>query len=263
MNLDLDDILDGWDASRDEVAARLVTGDDGCEFVQLRVDLGLLQMTLDGRPDGSRPGESATVYERVRRKLARDEELREEDFDALHRELQQYNYRRLALSGLAERALREEDLTRGQGLLHRTFRDLQRCLDILAILRAHDPQWDEAQAVLVPTLTFNRVRLMTNLRVAQHRYEEAIEEAERGIYDLNQTLADAGYDEAQRQDNAAIAYLRQVAQRLREQYGITQTLRERLCSAIEREDFETAARLRDELRGRRLDDLQPRLPHAD
>jgi len=259
MNLDLDDILDGWDTTRDEVAARIITASDGGEFVQLRVDLGLLQMSLDGRPDGA----DATIYEQVRDQIARDETLSEDDLDALHRELQQFNYRRLALSGLAERALREEDVIRGRALLHRTFRDLRRCLDILTILREHDSQWDEAQAVLIPTLTFNRVRLMTNLRVAERRYEEAIEEAEQGVYELDQALAEAGYDEPQREDNAAIAYLRQLARRLREQYGITQTLRERLCSAIEQEDFETAARLRDELRGRRLDGLQPRLPHAD
>ena len=34
---------------------RVVAGDDGREKIQLRVDLGILQMEMDGRPDGARP----------------------------------------------------------------------------------------------------------------------------------------------------------------------------------------------------------------
>jgi protein-arginine kinase activator protein McsA len=51
-----------------------------------------------------------------------------------------------------------------------------------------------------------------------------------------------------------------MGRRLREQHGITLTLKEQLDNAIEREDFEPAARLRDELRCRRQNDVQLKLP---
>ncbi|MBU0616499.1 MAG: UvrB/UvrC motif-containing protein, partial [Planctomycetes bacterium] len=93
--------------------------------------------------------------------------------------------------------------------------------------------------------------------------DEAIEEAEMGIRDLSQALAQAGLEPQRREENPAIAYLDQMGRRLREQHGITLTLKEQLDDAIEREDFEAAARLRDELRRRRQDDLQLKLPSPE
>ena len=47
-------MLSGWDFDPDRVSVRIVTGDDGRDKIQLRLDLGLLQMEFDGRPDGAR-----------------------------------------------------------------------------------------------------------------------------------------------------------------------------------------------------------------
>ena len=55
MSNDLSRILDDWKFQPDEVMVRIVPGDDGRSKIQLRVDLGILQMEMDGRPDGFRP----------------------------------------------------------------------------------------------------------------------------------------------------------------------------------------------------------------
>ena len=47
-------MLSGWDFDPDRVSVRIVTGDDGRDKLQLRLDLGLLQMEFDGRPDGAK-----------------------------------------------------------------------------------------------------------------------------------------------------------------------------------------------------------------
>jgi hypothetical protein len=263
MNLDLNGLIEDWYCRQDEVCARLITGVDNEEILQLRVDLGILQMYPDGRPDGQRYHGLPSVcdYFEHERQFGRD--LSEEDWRELHRELQQYNYRRLALSSLAEEALHERDFERGRAYLQRTLRDIDRCLTILRKLGENDEEWDSPLAILVPTLVFNRARLLTRLRAAENRYDEAIEEAESGIRDLSQALAEAGFEPEQRAQNPAVAYLDQMGQRLREQHGITLTLQERLDEAVEREDFETAARLRDELRRRRQSDLQPKLPFPE
>ena len=54
-NLDLNDLLEGWPHEPGQVKARKIVGRDGCEKIQLRIDLGLIQMELNGRPDGVRP----------------------------------------------------------------------------------------------------------------------------------------------------------------------------------------------------------------
>ena len=52
MNLDLNTLIEGWNRAPGEIAARIVRGMDGADLVQLRVDLGVLQMYPAGRPDG-------------------------------------------------------------------------------------------------------------------------------------------------------------------------------------------------------------------
>ena len=255
MNLDLDELLVGWNASTDEVCARLVECETGECLVQLRVDLGLLQMALDGRPDGERFHGLPSVREFFEHEVAVGRELAADDWRELHRELQQFNYRRLALSNLVEAAMREQRPREAGDHLKRTLSDIDHCLAILQLLRANPEHWDGPLATLIPTLIFNRARLMARLRSVEQRYDEAIEEAESGIRQLEELIgtADCGDDELL-QENPAVSYLRQMAQRIREQHGINLTLQEQLDAAIEQEDFEAAARLRDELRRRRESD---------
>ena len=54
MSLDLNTILKDWPYESGTVKVRKITGLDGREKLQLRVDLGLLQMEITGRPDGRR-----------------------------------------------------------------------------------------------------------------------------------------------------------------------------------------------------------------
>ncbi len=263
MNLDLNELLGDWNCSGDEVSARVIQGEDGNAVVQLRVDLGVLQMFLDGRPDGLRYHGLPSVYDYFEHESRVGRALTDEDWQELHRELQQYNYRRLALSSLAEEGFREKDLERGRSYLQRTLRDIERCLATLRKLRENEEEWDGALAILVPTLIFSRARLVTRSRIAEERFDEAIEEAELGVRELKQALAESGLNEEQREENPAVAHLQQVAHRLREQHGIALTLKERLDEAVEREDFKLAARLRDELRRRRQNHLQPKLPSPE
>jgi hypothetical protein len=55
MNPDISELLDKWPYESGRINARLVKGKDGQPRIQVRLDLGLLQMHTDGRPDGQRP----------------------------------------------------------------------------------------------------------------------------------------------------------------------------------------------------------------
>lgn len=55
MNRDLTEILKEWPYEPGELHVRLIEGADGEPKLQVRLDLGLLQMNAEGRPDGEQP----------------------------------------------------------------------------------------------------------------------------------------------------------------------------------------------------------------
>lgn len=71
MNLDIQGILDRWPYKPGEVNVRRIMGDDGKEKIQLRLDLGMLQMEVTGRPDGRQPHGYTSLLEYYRAQLDR------------------------------------------------------------------------------------------------------------------------------------------------------------------------------------------------
>ena len=55
MRVDITDILNDWPYEPGQITARRIRGDDGSDKVQLRLEMGLMQMELTGRPDGMKP----------------------------------------------------------------------------------------------------------------------------------------------------------------------------------------------------------------
>ncbi len=55
MDVDLTKILSQWPFEPGKINVRLIEGEDGEHKIQVRLDLGILQMELDWRPDGVRP----------------------------------------------------------------------------------------------------------------------------------------------------------------------------------------------------------------
>jgi len=55
MNADISKLLREWPFESGKLNVRLIQGEDGDPRVQMRLDLGILQMHVEGRPDGQRP----------------------------------------------------------------------------------------------------------------------------------------------------------------------------------------------------------------
>ncbi len=68
MRRDLDEAIQGWpyDPEPGEIIAREVQARDGRTVVQVRVELGVLQLEMSGRPDGTRPHGFATYLAYLR-----------------------------------------------------------------------------------------------------------------------------------------------------------------------------------------------------
>ena len=114
MNVDISHILEQWDYQPGQVVVRRFTGKDGVEKIQLRVDLGLLQMNAEGRPDGKRPLGYASLFEHYRARLLKHVAenqgsdagfmLQAEDCARLQIEALQYHHRYICLLQLEDYA---------------------------------------------------------------------------------------------------------------------------------------------------------------
>ena len=63
MSQDIDAALRGWEFKPGEVQARQVQAEDGRQVLQMRMDLGIIQMEAEGRPDGTRPNDFPTYFQ--------------------------------------------------------------------------------------------------------------------------------------------------------------------------------------------------------
>src|SRR3954468_18892751 len=102
MSFDISGILEHWDYEPGKVVVRKFKAKDGKEKLQLRVDLGLLQMNAQGRPDGKRPFGHVSLLDYYSAKLQKyavkhegSEEgfaLKPEDCSKLQLEALQYHH---------------------------------------------------------------------------------------------------------------------------------------------------------------------------
>ncbi|HEY4283329.1 MAG TPA: hypothetical protein VGM62_09705, partial [Chthoniobacterales bacterium] len=128
MSLDLNTILKDWPHETGTIKVRKVAGLDGKEKLQLRIDLGILQMELTGRPDGARPHncESLLSYHQLKaaHALAQGDtyDLSTEQCAELQQEGIQYYHRYLSLFQINDYAA--------------VVRDTQRNLDLFDFVAA-------------------------------------------------------------------------------------------------------------------------------
>ncbi len=253
MSRDISRILDDWQFDPDEVKVRIVHGTDGREKLQMRVDLGVLQMELDGRPDGSEPDGAPSWLDHYERQRRAHEEahpdsapyvLDEEACARLWREGVQYYHRYLALWHL--------------GRCDLCARDTARNLRLFAFVRAHSPderttlQFDQWR----PYVTMMHARAIASPLVERGRFGDAFRAIDEGI-DAIRDFLDA-YGQSHRVDECAeLVSLERWREELLDRVSeddlsepevAAEALRRRLEEAVAAEQFEEAARLRDEIR---------------
>lgn len=121
MNLDISEILKDWPYEPGKVTVRKIRGADGQEKIQLRLDLGLLQMATTGRPDGARPHGEESYLAYYEHQLAQHKaehgndkgfELDEKACELLRNESVMYYHRYLAAFVLEDYEDVERDTAR-------------------------------------------------------------------------------------------------------------------------------------------------------
>lgn len=246
MSKDIGLILHGWDSNPDEVTVRRINGLDGTPKVQMRLDLGVLQMEVEGRPDGKRPHGYESLLEYYEDRLERYRALNGDDMGfeldadscaALKQESMQYYYRYLSLFHLGE--------------YPDVIRDTQRNLRAFDFIR----EWAATDEDRSSCEQFRPYVLMMNTRaqacrdLEEQQFDSALQEIEIGIErieDFFLTLERSDMIESCRE----IAFLRDWSERIRDNRPLTaaEKLRRELSSAVECEDYERAAQLRDQIK---------------
>ena len=242
MSKDITSVLTGWDYEPDELQVRIVKGDDGLDKLQMRLDLGLVQMELSGRPDGARPlGCESFLDAHERRARAAAAEGKEYELSLDHcaeltREGYQYYHRYLAAFHLQRYDL--------------VARDTERNLRLFAFVVAHAArprdkiQLDQYR----PYVTMMKTRALGHTALGRNEYAGALAAIDEGIEAIRQFLRD--YDQTDNEAECAeLGFLLRWRREVEGErpVGPAERLEEQLALAVALEDYEEAARLRDQL----------------
>lgn len=249
MKQDISDILHAWEFNP-EANVRNFMGDDGIPKLQVRVDQGafqgILQLNLDGRPDGKRPYGEAFALDYFRRlqgveegagakkvHFSLDRQACGELFDESSRMYARYVF-----------LLQLKDYDR-------VIRDTEHNMAIFRFVNEY-AEHAEDQVNLEKwwpyILRINAVAQVLQAADAQE-YDRAlalVAQAQERLAQLTEVEAEEFHVERQRSQEA----LDELAKQLRGQKPLSrrEILEQRLQEAIEHDAFERAATIRDELK---------------
>ena len=252
---DITKVLQNWDYRLGRVDARRVKGEDGADKLQLRIDLGLLQMNAQYRPDGKRPFGHPTLLDHVanrREEFRKKHSGKDDNFSInpdecakLQQEAIQYHHRSICNFELEDYEAVE--------------RDTEHILELLDFVQDYAVEDEIGQSFqqFRPQTIMMQIRAIGTELIAENNYEAAIAEITDAIDDLNRFYTEMGREELV--DNSMEVqslreWLKDVEKEAAEKKPVTQgeKLQHKLKKAIEREDYEAAAKLRDQLS--KLDD---------
>jgi hypothetical protein len=244
---DLRRILKGWpyDPEQD---ARIVHGDDGRELLQVRTPLGIEQYEMDGRPDGLRAHgmESALEYHLHRLNQAKfagreaDFELSPQECGELFNEGTLYYFRYVRLFQLKDWV--------------RTVRDTARNLRAFDLLHRYSRREEDQQFLEKwrPYILHINASAAVMQAMEKGAYDEALTLAHEAIRKI-ESLGDLEDDTFKFERERAAMALRELESQIRKNRPLSELerLEAQLRRAIQKQEFEQAAHLRDRIRALR------------
>jgi hypothetical protein len=252
MRRDIDDALHDWpfEPEPGEVIAREVRARDGRTVLQIRVELGLFQLEVEARPDGTRPHQFSTYLDYLRYRAASRGlapggksppwKMSTEQCEEADREFVQFYHRRMAWLALQryDKALADADHT----------------LALMDFVCRHgiSPDYIASHEKYRGLVLFHRSQAAAALALERRRPEEAIDVVRDGMDRLHahQQTWEAEHEQEESPNASLIEQLRLLEGEIRKNFAVEKTLREQLDEAVATEDYELAARLRDQIRAR-------------
>ena len=242
---DLAPILGNWAYEAGTINVRRITGIDGMPKVQMRLELGVLQMEITGRPDGRRPHGFESLLEYHNHRLTEhkqklgDEEgfaLSPEDCSQLREEAAMYYQRYLSLFVLGD--------------FPAVVRDTSRNLRVLDLCGSFAVQ--EQDKMLLeqyrPYIIMMRTRAAASILFKDDKLEPALDIVREGLSQIRAFFDKFDHAEAFARCEEAKA-LKRFAREIKRKMpvGAAERLERKLKRAIAAEQYEIAAQLRDEI----------------
>lgn len=239
MSFDLSELLRDWPYEPGQLQVRKITGTDGREKLQLRLDMGVLQMEMNGRPDGRTPHGCESEFEHQMERAEQegnDFELSEGDIGELQAEGVQYYHRYLALFQMGD--------------WQSVVRDTKRNLEMFTFVAKHAADDDAAWSVqqFRPYVMMMNTRAKANLALEKEDVPAAIALVEKGIAAIEKFLGDTAREgEGENSEVKALGEWLLELQNL-QPLSAEEKLSRELQRAVEDEKYERAAELRDKLK---------------
>lgn len=249
MRRDLDDVIQGWpyDPEPGEVLAREVRARDGRMVLQVRIELGVLQLEVTGRPDGLRPHGFVNYLDYLRHSAAGRGQapggkapawvMSAHQCSEADREFVQFYHRRVAWL-----ALRRFD---------KAMHDADHTLALMDFIRRHGNEEDyiASHEQFRGLVLFHRTQAAIQLALERHSPEEAIDAVRDGVERLtyHQRTFWEEHETADSPNPRLVEELHSYEQDIRKKFSVEKTLREQLDEAVAQEQYELAARLRDQI----------------
>jgi hypothetical protein len=236
----IDRILRDWPYDPDALNVRMIKGDNGRSIIQMRVDLGLLQLEVEGRPDGFRPQGFESYYDFLVGEavhLGEDFVLSDEQCDEADREFVQFYHRRNCWLRLRE--------------FRKAIEDANHTLGLMDFCRDHSPDqsWTISHEQYRPYVLFQRTQAEALAELEEHGPAQAVEAIQRGLDRIYEVFAEHDAEEHFDEDEM-VNRLKELKDSLRDQFDGEARLRQQLSEAVAAEQYELAAKIRDELERR-------------
>lgn len=233
----LDNYFADWPFVPGQVLVREVKGSDGRPVLQMRVDMGIVQMEESGRPDGFKLEGFETYYDYLL-SLSFAEgpafQLDGQRCGEIDREFYQFYHRRvcwLTLNRYAEAIL-----------------DADHTLSLMDFSAAYAPdaQWAMMHEQYRPFVMFHRIQALALVELEKSNPRGAVEAVEAGLTSLRK-LFESQEALEQYEEDTFVEKLREMRDSIAKHYEIGPPLAEQLAQAIAAEHYELAAKLRDRI----------------
>jgi tetratricopeptide (TPR) repeat protein len=243
MSSDLQIIMGDWPYDPSAINARWIMGMDGKPKIQLRLDLGLLQMEISGRPDGTRPRGFTSLLdffhdaEKHAPQKGAQIQFAPNDLAELQQEAVQYYYRYIALYAMRD--------------LDRVVQDTEHNLKLIEMVSRNAESADVAWQFIqfFPYVRMMNARSRAERLADKKAYDEAIKTVDTAIGEIQKFWQE--HDDRREGENATreIEMLYDLLDDLQQVRPKTEVdvLKEQLDRAIAIEDYEKAAALRDKI----------------
>lgn len=238
----LDELLRDWPFEPGQIQVRELQGEDGRDLLQMRVDMGVLQMEVSGRPDGLKPEGFDTYYDfLVSLSFEEGEKFQLDDTRCteIDREFYQFYHRRISWLTLKK--------------YPEAIRDARHTLLLMDFSSAFSPnaEWSLMHEQYRPFVMFHEIQAASLVALEDNNPETAVGVIDDGLERLKSVFEEHDAGDFFDQDSFVLK-LNEMRDAVKEHYELGPTLAEQLAEAIASEQYELAAKIRDRIahRGR-------------